>query len=186
MHHTFVMGKIGQGMAKEACSEGKLFLIRSADLLRQYRTWIKRTLDLLPEDKVWWTPSQNVNSVGVLLKHLRGNLRQWVVSALGNVPFHREREKEFINTHESLEELWNALDETISDAIHTLENISENILCQRLYVQGFEVTGLEAIYHAIEHLAYHTGQIVFIIKMITGKDTQFYILGLDGNPKPNW
>ena len=173
-------------MTAENCSEGKLFLIRSAELLKQYRTWLRKTLDLLPEDKVWWNPSANVNSVGVLLKHLRGNLRQWVVSALGNVSFYREREKEFINTYESLEELWNALDETVLEAIHTLENLSENILCQHLHVQGFEVTGLEAIYHAIEHFAYHTGQIVFITKMVTGKDTQFYILGQDGNPKPNW
>ncbi|NPA34747.1 MAG: DUF1572 domain-containing protein [Chlorobi bacterium] len=173
-------------MTTEKCSGRKLFLIRSAELLRQYRSWLKRVLDLLPEDRLWWGPSENVNSIGVLLKHLRGNLRQWVVSALGNVPFHREREKEFLNTEESLEDLWNAIDETISEAIKTLESLDENILCEHLQVQGFEVTGLEAIYHAIEHFAYHTGQIVFITKMITGGDTQFYVLGEDGHPKPNW
>jgi len=31
------------------------------------------------------------------------------------------------------------------------------------------VSVLDAIYHAVEHFAMHTGQIIFMTKMLTGK-----------------
>jgi hypothetical protein len=41
-------------------------------------------------------------------------------------------------------------------------------------VQGYEVTVLEAIYHVVEHFSMHTGQILFVTKMLTGADLGFY------------
>lgn len=173
-------------MSYNQCPSGQLFLKHSAQLLEQYRKWLQKALDLLPEDRLWWSPAHGVNSVGILLKHMRGNLRQWIVSGLGEVEFQRDRENEFKLSNETLSQLWNALDKTISEAIDILNNLDEQNLCRKLVIQGFTITGLEAIYHAIEHFAYHTGQIIYITKALTGKDLKFYVIGEDGNPKPNW
>jgi hypothetical protein len=40
-------------------------------------------------------------------------------------------------------------------------------------IQGFPVTGLEAVAHVVEHFAYHAGQIIFITKLRLGKDLGF-------------
>ena len=37
-------------------------------------------------------------------------------------------------------------------------------------IQGFEVTGLEATYHVVEHFSWHVGQAVWIAKARAGID----------------
>ena len=43
-------------------------------------------------------------------------------------------------------------------------------------IQAYEVTLVQAIIHVVEHFSYHTGQIVYVAKMLKGVDTQFYNL----------
>ena len=45
-----------------------------------YLPKIRRCLDSLSEDDIWWRPNERSNSVGNLVLHLAGNIRQWVVS----------------------------------------------------------------------------------------------------------
>ena len=44
---------------------------------------------------------------------------------------------------------------------------------------------LEAIYHVVEHFGMHTGQILYIAKLRTGKDLEFYKLE-EGIPRASW
>jgi len=41
-------------------------------------------------------------------------------------------------------------------------------------IQYYRVSGVEAVYHVVEHFAEHTGQIIFATKMLTGGDLGFY------------
>ena len=41
-------------------------------------------------------------------------------------------------------------------------------------IQGYDVTGLQAIYVAVDHFAEHTGQIISATKRMTGADLGFY------------
>src|ERR1051325_2827445 len=52
-------------------------------------------LDQFPEADLWWRPNDASNSVGNLILHLAGNLRQWIVEGLGGIPTHRNRDAEF-------------------------------------------------------------------------------------------
>ena len=36
----------------------------------------------LNHEQIWWRPAEGMNSVGILLRHLRGNLKQWVVEGV--------------------------------------------------------------------------------------------------------
>ncbi len=162
------------------------FIQHSISLLTQYREWIRRALENFPEDKLWWQPNPNTNSMGIILKHLRGNLGQWILSGVGGLTFTRNRPQEFTTSSETLPMLKNSLIQTINQAILVLKNTPTDKLLAKVEIQGFNVTVLQAIYHAIEHLAYHTGQIVWLAKLIQNKDFKFYKIGKDGNPKPNW
>ena len=57
---------------------GRLFLDRARYLLAtEYRTKIRLAVNALPEDSLWWRPNDESNSVGNLLLHLAGNVRQF-------------------------------------------------------------------------------------------------------------
>src|SRR6187431_723775 len=49
----------------------------------------------LSEEDLWWRPNEASNSVGNLILHLVGNMRQWIVGGLGGIPTHRDRDSEF-------------------------------------------------------------------------------------------
>ena len=57
---------------------------------------LKRCLEKLSEEDIWWRPNDNSNSVGILMLHLSGNIRQWMLSALGGSVDNKVRQKEFL------------------------------------------------------------------------------------------
>ena len=72
------------------------FLERSRTyLVREYPTKIQRCLDVLPAEMLWRRDDATENSVGNLLLHLSGNVRQWIVGGVGSAPDARQRSKEF-------------------------------------------------------------------------------------------
>jgi hypothetical protein len=40
-------------------------------------------LNAMTDDQIWWRPNEQSNSVGNLVLHLCGNLKQWIVASLG-------------------------------------------------------------------------------------------------------
>ena len=70
----------------------RLFVERARDYLSsEYPAKLRITIAALPQDKLWWRPNEDSNSVGNLLLHLNGNLRQWVVAGVGGEPYDRHR-----------------------------------------------------------------------------------------------
>jgi hypothetical protein len=52
-------------------------------------------LDQLEEEHIWYRPDNSVNSIGIILNHLCGNLRQWIISGIGGLKDIRNRPLEF-------------------------------------------------------------------------------------------
>ena len=52
-------------------------------------------LTQLSDEQVWHRPAPDMNSIGHLLLHLTGNVRQWLVSGLSDAPDRRDRPAEF-------------------------------------------------------------------------------------------
>ena len=74
----------------------RAFLDRSrAYLVREYPTKIQHCVDVLPTDALWRRDDASENSIGNLLLHLSGNVRQWIVSGIGGAPDARQRTTEF-------------------------------------------------------------------------------------------
>lgn len=146
--------------------------------------WVDRCLYLLGEERVWWRPNGVSNSAGNIVVHMCGNLRQWVISTLGGLPDTRVREEEFApSLCMSVEELRQYLHSTVQEAVEVL--LRYRITGRKYAVQGFVMSDLQIILHALEHFAYHTGQVVWITKMLTGTDLQLW--GADpACPKPAW
>lgn len=137
----------------------------------------------LEESEIWKRPNPHSNSVGNIILHLCGNIRQYAISSLGNTKDVRERNKEFsADGGYSAEELLKKLTDTIHEAKNIIQNITEEELLRKRQVQGFTHSGIGIIIHITEHYSYHTGQVIFWIKLLKDKDLGFYA-GVDLNVK---
>src|SRR5689334_17373166 len=93
------------------------FIERSRYYLQgEYRTKIRAAVEALPPEALWWRANDQSNSVGNLLMHLAGNIRQWIVAGVGGAVDRRNRAGEFAaqgGTNAS--ELLAVLDEALDD-----------------------------------------------------------------------
>ena len=143
-------------------------------LLHYHLPRIERSVGRLSKAEVWRRPNPASNSIGNLLLHMEGNVRQWNISGLGGAPDRRRRDLEFrelgpLPPRETLARLA----QTVREAAGVLARLSAADLLRRYEIQGFRVTGLEAAFHVAEHFAFHTGQIIYATKSLRGEDLGF-------------
>jgi uncharacterized damage-inducible protein DinB len=143
-------------------------------LVEEYLPKIERCLLELDEDQIWWRPNAASNSVGNLILHLCGNVRQWIISGVGGEPDDRQRQHEFDQSGGlGRDELLDRLRQTVTAAADVIEGVNERVLLTNTVIQGKERGVLEAIYHVVEHFSMHTGQIIFLTKQLAPRDMGF-------------
>jgi uncharacterized damage-inducible protein DinB len=170
------------GGRRSSSESGRIFLAATRrHLLSEYPAKIDAALALLGPDDPWWRPNPRTNSIGQLLRHLSGNVRQWIVHGVGGEPDRRERVLEFEAPPEPIGDVRARLGSTLADAHRVLAALSPDELTRPRTIQGLETTVQEALYHVVEHFAMHTGQILWIAKARTGRDLGFYEVDDDGN-----
>jgi uncharacterized damage-inducible protein DinB len=153
----------------------EVFLKFSADKLEQLHGRIQDCLARLTPEQIWARGSENENAVGNLALHLSGNVRQWIGSGVAGLPDHRERDAEFdARGGRAPAELAEILKTRIAEASGIIREVPAARLTERITPQGHDVTVLEAIAHVVEHFSMHTGQIIFLTKMLTGQDLGYY------------
>src|SRR3984957_7344332 len=67
-------------------------------LLDHYWTRLRACVESLTDEQVWWRPNQASNSIGNLILHLNGNVRQWLVASFSGLDDKRNRASEFSAT----------------------------------------------------------------------------------------
>ncbi len=162
------------------------FITRSRHyLLVEYRTKLHGAVLSLPPDALWQRANEESNSVGNLLIHLAGNVRQWIVGGVGREVVTRDRAAEFsARRGPKAEVLLRDLDAALRDVDRVLGSLSADELTSERVIQGRETTVFEAIYHVVEHFALHLGQIVMMAKA-SAPGLQFYE-DAEGLAKPVW
>jgi hypothetical protein len=153
-----------------------LFLDFSSNkLLHQYWPRLRACVETLTEEQVWWRPNAASNSVGNLVLHLDGNVRQWLVDSFNRTMDVRDRPAEFsAEGGLSAAELLERLSATMGAAEAVLARLTEAELLAPYEIQGYHVSGLEAVYQVVEHFGLHYGQITYIAKSLSGRDLGFY------------
>lgn len=136
---------------------------------------IVRCLEELSEEQIWQRPNVNSLSVGNQVLHLEGNIRQWAVHGLGGLPDIRLRDQEFAaQGGVSRAELKARLEKVIEDAKLAVSDLTVENLTRERDVQVYRHDGIFILMHVIEHLSYHTGQIIFYTKAMLDVDLNFY------------
>jgi uncharacterized damage-inducible protein DinB len=154
--------------------EAEFVRVAIADL-EQFCGRIEVCVAKLTPEQVWGRGAENQNAVGNLLLHLNGNVRQWILSGIGGARDTRVRNQEFAERRNvDPAELLAQLKATVQEAEAVMRRLPAEKLMERISVQGYDVTKLEAIFHVVEHFAGHTFQIIFATKLLTGEDLGFY------------
>ena len=154
---------------------GDLFLTHSCNKLTQFTGHIEACLLRLDSAQIWSRPGESQNSIGNLILHLAGNVRQWICANIGDQPDVRRRDEEFhpLPRMETPRLMAN-LNAAVRDALAILENLPPARLTEIVATQDGERTVLEVIYQVVGHFQQHGGQIIYATKLLTGGDLKLY------------
>jgi hypothetical protein len=153
---------------------GQAYLAQGRRRLAACLARIKHCLDQLDDDRVWWRPRESLNSIGNLLLHLCGNLRQWVVAGVTGTPDDRDRPREFSERGPIPKvELLRRLEAVAADADAVLSRTTAAQLLEPRRIQGFDETVLSALFDSLSHLSGHTQEIVTLTRLQLGDAYRF-------------
>jgi uncharacterized damage-inducible protein DinB len=169
------VGATGVQMKSAPTDLARPFLAQASRLLLQvHMPRIEACLRALSPEQIWWRANPVSNSVGNLVLHLEGNVRQWIVSGLGGTRDCRQRDREFLELGPiPRRALLARLRQAAAEADRVMRRLNGVALARTYSIQGFRVTGLRAVFHVAEHFSHHAGQIILLTKMLRGKDLKF-------------
>lgn len=156
----------------------RLFLDEARARLDDAVGLIRHGLAQLDDAQVWWRPAPALNSIGNLVLHLAGNLRQRFEANVGRQPDVRDRFGEFTERAEIPKaELLRRFDEAVALAEARLASLAPETLAETRPIErgGREVdaTVLGILFQTLTHLTGHAQEIVFMTRMQVGDDYQF-------------
>lgn len=137
----------------------------------KYKILAEKAMDQVDEEKLFWQYNPESNSIAIIINHLWGNmLSRWTnfLTEDGEKEW-RKRDEEFkknIDTKDELLLKWNAGWECLFKALHSL---SDSDLSKIIFIRKEPLTVLDAINRQLTHYSSHVGQIVFLAKMIMGR-----------------
>lgn len=129
---------------------------------------------VIPEEYLWATPAPNINSIGVQVVHICGNLSQYILSGVAGKADVRDRPSEFKVKSWSKQKVLDHMDEIVYQSIIILGQISAEKAAKNITVQCFHKPVIHAAIASISHFAQHVGQIIVITKMHTGENLGLY------------
>jgi len=130
---------------------------------------------VLGVEQIWSRPNEHTNSIGNLILHLTGNVRQWIVAGLGGESFERDRPAEFAERGPlPTDEIVKALTNVVERACTVIAGLDAESLARRRTIQDYDVSTLAAVFHVVEHFSFHTGQIIHATKWLADVDLSLY------------
>lgn len=137
-----------------------------------YKSVGEKTFDQLNEDDFFWQYNQQTNSIAVIVNHLWGNMKsRWTDFLISDGEKEwRNRDLEFeavIQTKDELLTKWNDGWKCLFDA---LNSITDENFDSEIYIRNQSHSIVEAVNRQFAHYSYYIGQIVYIGRMIKGKD----------------
>ena len=138
----------------------------SLSLFRYYKKLAEDAIEQVTDDQLFVRLDQEMNSIGIIMKHMAGNMRsRWTdfLTSDGEKP-NRNRDTEFVEPPDSragLMRMWNEGWQRVFDALEPLSNAD---LERKVTIRGEPHSVMQAVHRQIAHYAYHCGQIVFLAK----------------------
>lgn len=135
---------------------------------------VRHCCDQLGDEQLWREPAEGLNSIANLMLHLAGNVRQWIISGIGGTPDVRDRPREFAERNtQTKDELLERLELTVREAQDVMRAAIADELLRPRRIQGFDVTGVQAMIESVAHFRGHTQEITHITRCLLGDAYRF-------------
>jgi hypothetical protein len=135
---------------------------------------IKHCLGQLNDEQVWWRSQPSLNSIGNLILHLCGNVRQWIVAGVGGASDVRNRPAEFAERGPiPKDELVRRLEAVVEEAKRALAGVTAQQLVEVRPIQGSDLSGLAAIFNSVPHFRGHAQEIIHMTRLQLGDAYKF-------------
>lgn len=156
-------------------SIGHAFLVEARSRMDEATAKINHCVNQLDDPKLWWRPTPSQNSIGNLILHLCGNVRQWIISGVGGAEDVRNRPSEFAEDKIiPKSELLKTLQTCIEEAGNALANAESSGLLATCRIQGFDTTVLSAILDTVSHFRGHTQEIISLTRQQLGESYKYH------------
>lgn len=114
-------------------------------------------------------PAEHVNPIALIVKHLGGNLRsRWsqFLTTDGEKP-DRDRDSEFaLTSQDTRAHLLIGWEKGWQTALDTLTTLTDADLGRTVLIRGEPHTVLQALLRGATHVAYHTGQVLYLSRWL--------------------
>lgn len=134
------------------------------------------------DEKLFWQPDNESNSIAIIVKHLTGNMRsRWTnIFTEDGEKKDRNRPGEFDRTyHPSRAEMLDLWNHGWQILFNTLHSLSKEDLMRIIYIRKEPHTVMDAILRQLSHYSIHVGQILFLAKHIEWKTWKHLTLPRD-------
>lgn len=158
--------------------EKKTYLELAVENFQSIKLNAERSMDQLTNEELHYAPNEESNSIAVIVKHMSGNLKSRFsdfLSSDGEKP-DRNRDGEFEGSYESKTQLLYAWNSSWDVLFNSLSLLKDDDLHKTVYIRSEPHQVMEAIQRQIVHQSSHSGQIVYIAKMI--KDREWKTLSI--------
>ncbi len=126
-------------------------------------------LSELDEARFFQRPGELVNPVALIVKHLAGNFAsRWsdFLTTDGEAPT-RDRDGEFqLNDQDTRASLMAAWERSWAILLATLDGLEPADLDRTVTIRGEALTARQALLRGATHLAYHTGQVLYLVRLL--------------------
>ncbi len=128
---------------------------------------VRSAVEKLDEEQIWWRPNAKSNSVGNLVLHLTGSLNLYLNRNIGGIDYNRDRDAEFAARGPMPKpELMRVFDDMVAKAAQTLSKVTGDGLAGPSTDPERNTFLIEDLISILTHLSTHTGQILWITKML--------------------
>ena len=129
---------------------------------------IRGVLQEFPEEAIWVRPGEGVGSLGNLVCHVAGSMRDWFENGLARGDWIRDRQLEFDRDDgPDRAGLHALLDETRAHCEGFLAGVTEGNWEDDRRFRDRTLPVREVLWHQVEHVAYHAGQAA-LLRRLTG------------------
>ena len=147
------------------------YLISVRKQFEYYKLLGEKTFAQVSDEKLFWQPNSESNSMATIVKHLWGNmLSRWTdfLTSDGEKEW-RERDAEFENDVDSREAMLQKWNEGWACLFQALDQLTEKDLDTLIYIRNQGHTVTDAINRQLAHYPYHIGQLVYLGKLVADK-----------------
>ena len=132
---------------------------------------IFKAVEPLSDDEINWRHPQLTNTVGILLRHVAGSERYWIIEVVGGKSINRKRDEEFGKDRLQKAPLVENLRRAHGEVKAALESLTARQLVEEVEHTYRDIprriTKSWATLHSLTHTSYHLGQIQLFSKMAT-------------------